>query len=211
MGMPFNGTTYYHLFELPQDFDNSVPRPIMFYTPGWGDGTNEGRNMFLSAVEQGFMVVSIQGMGGQGWYSWNGFGSTKSPGPEGPTCQEGVTNDYCETYTSCGDCADDCWWTTCQDSVAEVVDVYIYTLNNFCVDMRQIWAVGCSNGGMFTYTLAHDPRTRDLFAGIIPQVGLPHFGFNHGPGAVMSYFGMWGVNDPTVPPLTGPNDQNITV
>merc|ERR1712100_436364 len=98
------------------------------------------------------MNVGIQGMGEpNNWPSWNGFGSTKSPGPEGRTCNDDVTDELC--YDDCGDCRDNCWWTTCQDSVALTVDIIIYTLENYCIDMRQVWALGCSNGGMFTYTL----------------------------------------------------------
>lgn len=74
-----------------------------------------------------------------------------------------------------------------------------------------IWAVGCSNGGMFTYTMASHELTRDFFAGTIPMVGLPHWGFNHGPGVPMSLSGMWGLNDDTVPPVSGENDAGVYV
>lgn len=43
--------------------------------------------------------------------SWNGFGATKSPGPDGRTCNSDNPEDLCNF--DCGTCADDCWWTTC--------------------------------------------------------------------------------------------------
>lgn len=53
------------------------------------------------------------------WPSWNGGGTTGSPGGIGPTCYDPQGEfDYC--YASCGACADTCWWTTCEDSVAQV-------------------------------------------------------------------------------------------
>lgn len=70
-----------------------------------------------------------------------------------------------------------------------------------------VWAVGCSNGGMFTYELARDERTHGLLAGVAPMVGLPHNGFNFGPASPMSFIGMWGLEDHTVPPKASPADD----
>ena len=67
-----------------------------------------------------------------------------------------------------------------------------------------VWALGCSNGGMFMYELAQDSRTHNLLAGVAPMVGLPHYGYNFGPASPMSYIGFWGINDPTVPPKANP-------
>jgi hypothetical protein len=53
------------------------------------------------------------------WGSWNGGGTTGSPGGYGPTCYDPEGEfDFC--YVSCGACTDTCWWTTCEDSVAQV-------------------------------------------------------------------------------------------
>ena len=70
-----------------------------------------------------------------------------------------------------------------------------------------IWATGCSNGGMFMYELARDPRTAPYLAGIAPTVGLPHNGFNFGPLEPMHFIGMWGLRDNTVPPIAAPADD----
>ena len=66
--------------------------------------------------------------------SWNGAGTTSSPGPEGPTCHDPNRTFAPNCYASCrrredsqrenvsvAGCADSCWWTTCEDSVAQVV------------------------------------------------------------------------------------------
>lgn len=67
----------------------------------------------------------------------------------------------------------------------------------FCIDESMIWAGGFSNGAMFNYELAHDPRTSKVLAGIVPSAGLPHYGFNFGPNETMSMFGFWGLYDDT--------------
>jgi len=119
--------------------------------------------------------MAMTGIGGWGKEGWNFFGSTESPGPEGPICNP-MDEDYC--YEDCGTCTDKCWWTTCKDSVEQTMDVLNYVLDNYCVDMSMVWATGCSNGAMFLYSLARDPRIKDLLAGIAPMVGSPHYGFD---------------------------------
>ena len=47
--------------------------------------------------------------------------------------------------------------------------------------MAEVWAAGGSNGGMFLYELAADPRTASRLAGIVPLCGLPHNGLNRPP------------------------------
>lgn len=80
------------------------------------------------------MTVAMTGMGEPGDYkSWNGFGSTKSPGPDGRTCNNPPSSSYC--YEDCGSCADDCWWTTCKDSVAQTTKWLHHVLKNYCIDM----------------------------------------------------------------------------
>jgi len=131
----------------------------------------------------------------------------------------------CNCYDDCnGGCADNCWWTTCKDSVQQTKEVLDQVLNNYCIDLDQIWAVGSSNGGMFTHELASDERIAPFLAGIIPMVGLPHFGFNNGPLVVaddgtgtgsssiepISYLGLWGTKDTVVPPYETVNQDGTT-
>lgn len=143
--------------------------------------------------------MAMTGMGGPDNYnSWKFAGSTGSPsGPAGRTCN--IDAEW-ECYEDCGACEDACWWTTCKDSVGQAVDMIDYVLDNFCIDLSRVWALGCSNGGMFLYELSHDPRTHNLLAGVVPMVGLPHYGYNFGPASPMHYMGFWGLHDGTVPP-----------
>lgn len=79
--------------------------------------------------------------------------------------------------------------------------------HHFCIDKSMIWAGGFSNGAMFNYELAHDTRTGDLLAGLVPSAGLPHYGFNFGPVSTMSFHGFWGLYDDTCLPMPGAADD----
>mmetsp|Transcript_35556 Transcript_35556/g.110117 ORF Transcript_35556/g.110117 Transcript_35556/m.110117 type:complete len:503 (+) Transcript_35556:141-1649(+) len=122
------------------------------------------------------------------------------------------STDYCEGKwaddmakccpDACDGCRGDlkCAWTTCKDSVAQTIDVYQYVVDRYCVDLDAVWATGSSNGGVFAHELAYDTRSSKLLAGIVPQIGLPHSGFNRAPATPMFYFGTWGRFDKSMPP-----------
>lgn len=82
-----------------------------------------------------------------------------------------------------------------------------FVMNHYCIDMSMIWAGGFSNGAMFGYELAHDPRTSKLLAGLVPTAGLPHWGFNHGPNSTISIHAFWGLYDDTCPPMASAADD----
>jgi len=154
-------------------------------------------------------------IGNTGWSSWNFAGSSSSPGPDGATCEEGAS-DYCPYYGESQGCdcsqADNCWWTTCHDSVTQVLSILDEVQDEICIDLDRVWAVGSSNGGMFTFELASDHRSAPRLAGIVPMIGLPHNGYSTGPFAAgMSMFGMFGVSDTTVPPISNTDDPNKTL
>jgi len=105
-----------------------------------------------------------------------------------------------------------CWWTTCYDSVKQVMAILDEVEQSLCVDLDQIWAAGCSNGGMFTFELARDSRSASRLKGIVPIVGLPHYGYSEGPLVDrVKMIGMWGRNDGVVPPISNTNDPNKTL
>ena len=99
----------------------------------------------------------------------------------------------------CDPAAFECTWTTSWDSVEQVTTLFEELDEHFCFDLDRVWAVGCSNGGMFTYELARDERSAPIFKGIVPIVGLPHYGYSTGPAIPgTSIFAMLGRHDSTV-------------
>lgn len=215
-----------HQMIVPEDYNptsSGSPAPVILWFHGWG-GTLESYGlpkMLQNAASNGFVTVALRGYGSSGYESWRHGGSTNSTGPMGPTCQN-RENDDRETYNYCSDtypcqcdCSQkysECTWTTCLDSVAQTMDVLDKVEDDVCIDLDQVWAIGCSNGGMFTYELAHDPRSAPRIAGIVPVAGLPHWGYSRGPSVPGTpIFAMMGKKDPTCPPKSNTDDMHKSV
>jgi len=206
-----------HSLTIPNNYGKveTSPSPLLLFFHGWGGNHKEcGPRCNSLAADRGFVSVALTGYGPANYASWNHGGSSSSPGSEGATCTSTTTN-YCNKYSSSGcDCetADNCWWTTCFDSVSQTLAILDEVEQNLCVDLDQIWAVGCSNGGMFTFELAADERSAFRLAGIIPIVGLPHYGFSTGPMVEgIRMMGMWGRKDTVVPPISNTDNPDKTL
>ena len=152
----------------------------------------------------GYIVASPLGFDDSGTArtSWNGVGTVASPGLKGRTCYDPPNAFASMCYRrSCGRCADSCWWTTCEDSIAQVRTLLAELSRSLCFDTTSVFASGVSNGGMFLYELARSDLA-DAFAGFMPIVGSPHWGFNQGPARPpVPFFGTWGRADTTIPAL----------
>eukprot|EP00551_Chaetoceros_affinis_P006534 CAMPEP_0203664800 /NCGR_PEP_ID=MMETSP0090-20130426/2141_1 /ASSEMBLY_ACC=CAM_ASM_001088 /TAXON_ID=426623 /ORGANISM="Chaetoceros affinis, Strain CCMP159" /LENGTH=383 /DNA_ID=CAMNT_0050528161 /DNA_START=13 /DNA_END=1164 /DNA_ORIENTATION=- len=215
-----------HAITLPNNYkQNNVeaPPPLVFYFHGWSGDHKEcggGCKNVPKRNKYSFMTVSMTGYGVNAKYaynSWNFAGSANFPQPREPICTTSGINEnntYCEYYEDAGlgcDCTNDdgCWWTTCFDSVQQVLSLFNELNQRFCFDLDRVWAIGCSNGGMFTYELARDARSAQHFRGIIPIVGLPHYGHSTGPLLEgTSMFGLFGSDDTTVPPKAEPGSDD---
>eukprot|EP00940_MAST-03C_sp_MAST-3C-sp2_P000535 g535.t1 len=199
------GYTLEHVITVPEIRSENANFPLLLYFHGWGGSSSECDAVCrVAAMEEGYMVAALTGMGETP--SWKGFGSTSSPGPEGSICKVDTSPNECYVRDCganvCANVSDGCWWTTCYDSVGQVLEILDALRAIFRIDSERIFATGCSNGAMFLYELADDPRSAPLLAGIAPVVGLPHRGFNHGPSVVpMHFIGFFGASDATVPPI----------
>jgi poly(3-hydroxybutyrate) depolymerase len=199
---------------------------IVVTPTGFGDGGRNSWNGFRSArlpncsLEQGYADTDCDaGPRGPGLYSGTS------------TCVDLDNSQHNYCYDSCKDASGNCpkwdgtdgadntwnsfdgefegnytcYWTTCLDSVAQIEKLLNEVEKDYCVDRSMIWVTGCSNGGMFVYELAKDPRTSERFAGYLPQVGSPHPGFEqYRSNPTLLYppkylMGFWGESDTTVP------------
>lgn len=206
-----------HRLYLPNNYDDATnsPPPLILHFHGWGGNQNScGGACSDMALQKGFVVVTMTGYGPNNYNSWKIGGSADTLNPLGPTCAPN-TNGYCNQYKQSGcncNLANNCWWTTCYDSVEQVLSVLDEMEQTICYDMEQVWAVGCSNGGMFTFELARDERSATRLKGIIPIVGLPHWGFSDGPFVEgIQMMGMWGNNDKVVPPISNTDEPDKTM
>ena len=94
-------------------------------------------------------------------------------------------------------------WTAHPWQVANLLGELERTL---CYNPRRVYATGVSNGGMFLYELAASPLA-NAFAAFMPIVGSPLRGFltPHRAGRAVPFFGLWGREDETVPPIANPS------
>ena len=194
---------------VPSTHDPAVPAPLVLAFHGWAGDENEflGSAAVRDASEaHGIIVVAPRGLGSgppdHAWASWAFPGSTTGlDGDGGAICDPSQTGDY--RYDSCAGVAQNsCSWTHCQ---ADDVDFVLALLDELeaglCIDTRAVAAAGGSNGGMFTWSLAQDPRSAPRLHAIAPLIGLPHRGYLGGPATPsLPALLMTGTRDRTVPP-----------
>ena len=189
--------------HVPAGYDEDAPTPVVLYFHGWG-GSGSVIWYRAQADASTFLAVAPTGVGGGanpdgGRNSWNGGGSSTSPGPDGPSCAPGSPQ-YC--YTSCAarpQGCHECDWTTCADDFAFVEALLDWLEDNVCVDRSRVFATGHSNGGQFAWALG--ARLAPRIAAVAPSAGTPHTGFGEAPtsGSAISVMDIHGANDNICP------------
>jgi len=216
LGLGAGNTTYFSLGErsailnqrtrykvtLPSDYEPGTPYPLLLWFHGWGGNLDgyTGSGFHSHGKTSSYIVVTATGYDDDDNYnSWNGAGTTGSPGPLGPVCSPNVYS-YCY-YSSCGHCDDNCWWTTCEDSVQQVLWIIEEVASMVCVDGDRLIASGESNGGNFLHALAGDERSNQLFSAYLPTIGDAVHGYNNPPPRPAVLAGIWGIFDTTDPSM----------
>jgi poly(3-hydroxybutyrate) depolymerase len=203
--LAFGGRDREFQVRVPAQYDPAALTPLVLYFHGWGGSGNVGW-MSSDADANTYIAVAPTGVGrgnnpDGGSNSWNGGGSTTSPGPQGPSCAPG-SPEYC--YDSCAARPQGCHpcdWTTCTDDFAFVDGLLDWLEANLCVDPARIYATGHSNGGQFAWALASRLASGRL-AAIAPSAGTPHTGFGEAPPpeiGPVSVMDVHGINDNTCP------------
>jgi polyhydroxybutyrate depolymerase len=203
---------------VPLTYDPEVPAPLVMAFHGWGgDGgefVDDGTVTF-EADTRGSVLVAPDGLGpeepGRHASSWSFRGSTTGldgdgldpevPGDSTDICDDDATTDY--AYPSCeGVAQNGCAWTQCtDDDVDFVLALVAETKAKLCIDEDRVYAVGGSNGGMFTWELGQNERSAGTFRAIAPIIGLPHRGYLAPPGREegLPALLITGIRDRTVP------------
>lgn len=205
--------------HVPANHDPTVPAPLVMVFHGWGGSDSE----FLSSAQvtaeadaRGYIVIAPTGLGAgapdRSWASWSFRGSTTGLDGDGlnpevagdstDICDDAATTDY--AYDSCAGVAQNgCSWTHCQDDDVDfVLDLVALAAENLCIDPNRVFAVGGSNGGMFSWELGQNEASADTFRAIAPLIGLPHRGHLDPPASSggMPVMLITGKSDRTVPP-----------
>ena len=215
--------------HVPAGYDPSVPTPLIIAFHGWGGDEDAflGNAAVRSNLDQtGFITVAPVGLGpGEpdfNYASWSFSGSTTGldgdgvnslvAGDTAEICDASATPTY--TYGSCsGVAANTCSWTHCLDNDIEfALELVKEVSNNLCIDSDRVFAVGGSNGGMFTWDLVRDSEGAELFTATASLIGLPHRGYLEPPAGSKGKPALLitGINDRTVPPGAWGNERFTT-
>jgi poly(3-hydroxybutyrate) depolymerase len=191
---------------------------------GWGGDENEfldDAGVRALADERGDILVAPRGLGSGApdakRNSWSFRGSTTglagasdergtggagTRGAATAICNAARTPNF--TYPSCRRVArNTCSWTHCQaDDVAFTLALVSQVESDLCVDRARVYAVGGSNGGMFTWELGQNPASATTFRALAALIGLPHRGYLDPPGKPgrLPMLLITGTQDTTVPP-----------
>ncbi len=196
--------------HVPSSYSPEVPAPLVLAFHGWGGDASEflGASVVTAEADaRGYVVVAPVGLGAgppdRAWSSWSFRGSTSGLDGEGrPICDDDATTDY--TYASCdGVAANGCSWTQCQDDdIAFALQLVALAEENLCIASDRVFAVGGSNGGMFTWELGQNTVSASTFRAIAPIIGLPHRAYANPPAVDggMPVLLITGQADRTVPP-----------
>ncbi|MCP4289694.1 MAG: hypothetical protein GY792_35610 [Gammaproteobacteria bacterium] len=217
--LPLNSgiTRSFRVHVPPSYYDSTIPQetPVVLMFHGWGgdeDSFLSSPTVISEADQRGAILVAPRGLGSgapDGSYnSWSFLGSTDGlDADDGPVCN--VNNPYDYTYPSCAPVGKKpvakniCSWTHCQsDDVLFATDLIDEISHNLCVDKSKVFAVGGSNGGMFTWNLGQDPRSAGHFRAISTLIGQPHRGYLSAKATTkdLPVLAISGTEDTTVPP-----------
>ena len=204
---------------IPSAYNINVPAPVVAFFHGWGGNEDEfaGNEVVTAEADRrGYILVAPRGLGSGAPdnhnNSWTFSGSASGLDGDGintqiaddtdAICDPENTGDY--SYQSCKQSkGNTCSWTHCQ---ADDVDFSVALMEEIkarlCVDSNRVFAMGGSNGGMFTWALGQNPVSAPTFKAIAPLIGLPHRGYldTQAKDVDMPVILITGTADDTVPP-----------
>jgi len=86
VGRPASGQPTQYRLMLPQHADGKTPLPLVLSFHGWAGNLSERPVLLAHGRQHGYIVAAPTGFADDLWPSWNGGGSTRSPGRLGATC-----------------------------------------------------------------------------------------------------------------------------
>jgi len=205
--------------HIPAGYNNHVAEPVVAFFHGWGGNEDEfadNKMITEEADRRGYILVAPRGIGSGApdnkANSWTFSGSATGLDGDGinsniagdtdAICDDNSTQDY--SYGSCAASrSNTCSWTHCQaDDVDFAIALVEEVKMKLCVDEDRIFAMGGSNGGMYTWNLGQDPLSAPYFRAIASLIGLPHRGYLNAQArdTDMPVIVITGMQDDTVPP-----------
>ena len=205
--------------HVPAGYEADVAAPVVAFFHGWGGNEDEfAANKIVTeeADRRGYILIAPRGIGSgdpdHKANSWTFSGSatgldgdgtnSRVAGDTDAICDHGITEDY--SYGSCAASkSNTCSWTQCQaDDVDFAASLVQEIKARLCVDASRVFAMGGSNGGMYTWELGQNHMSAPHFRAIAPLIGLPHRGYLDAQGKDMDMpvIVITGMQDNVVPP-----------
>ena len=126
--------------------------------------------------------------------SWNDLVGSKTKSPAGEICANDA--DKYPKYPGCSE-GGRCSWTSCTDDIGFIKK--IINLLNKDINIRDIYVLGMSNGGMMAQSLACN--SPELFKAVINIVGMQHIGLSCIPEMPVNFIIYGSAKDTVVPPI----------
>jgi len=167
-----------------------------YYTHPEGNYKQNIKKILNLADEYNYAIVAFDGLTGywgeggsnaETYRSWTSGGTSTGLTPDGsPTCDITMSwqnpdekVDLCY-YSQC-ECTNRCGYSHCADDDIQMISDFITSGElgkKLCYDKNAIFAMGNSNGGIFTWNLGQDERTAKLLSGIAPIIAAPVCGYD---------------------------------
>jgi polyhydroxybutyrate depolymerase len=126
--------------------------------------------------------------------SWNDLVGSRTKSPAGEICANDA--DKYPKYPGCTE-GGRCSWTSCTDDIGFIKKIITHL--NKDINIRDIYVLGMSNGGMMAQSLACN--SPELFKAVINIVGMQHIGLSCIPDRPVNFIIYGGFHDNTVPPI----------
>lgn len=165
------------------------------------------------ADEHGYVLVAVDGLSENDGRSFTFPGSADGIGRDGmtaTTCNttQTVPNSCTQSCQSQGRCTNRCGFASCSD---DDIELFIELVNEIaskyvCVDRSRVYVHGFDRGGMLAWSLAQDPRSAPMIAGVGAVQALPLHDYLIGKGSpskAIPAIGIYSDNDCVVPPGDG--------
>ena len=121
-----------HTLTVPAGYKHGTPTKALLFFHGWGGDHSEcGAYCSASAASAGFVTVALSGHNA----AWANAGSANAVLP---SCAPSTSCDLCPADCTAQQCSgsNGCWWSTCKDSIAQVVEVLNWLEANLCVHLH---------------------------------------------------------------------------
>jgi len=205
ISIPHNGIDRSYLQYIPPNKNVNDPIDLFIGLHGYS-GTASGFEKETTggfntvAKKYGFMAIYPQGIyfydnsSSSFVSSWNDLAGSKTKTPLGETCATDAA--IYPKYPNCNS-GGRCSWTSCNDDIGFIKKVIDATINN--KNIRNIYVIGMSNGGMMAQALACEYP--ELFKGAANIVGMQHKDLSCIPDKPINFIIYGGMKDTTVPPI----------